>query len=76
MSTLSIEPSHETFNLIMSGLNGDVEVGRAVCDFINACFIKRTQALSEKKENDLYLRPSLTITRLGRNSKRPTRLNL
>ena len=66
----------ETFTLSMSCLNGDADVGRAVCDFINACFTIRTQALCDKNEKDVYMRPTLTITNCGRHSIRPARLDL
>ena len=66
----------ETFNLIMSCLNGDIEVGRALCNYINACFNIRTQALCEKNEKDIYLRPPLTITHFGRHSIRPKKFDL
>ena len=75
-TTLNVYPSIDAFNSIMSCLNGDAEVGRAVCDYINSCFTIRSQALSERKEKMAYLRPECTITQRGRHSIRPARLDL
>lgn len=75
-STLNINTANEPLNLILSCLNGDLEVGRAICNFINICFSIRSQALSTKIERDIYLRPQITITSSGRHSLRPTKLDL
>ena len=75
-STISLNPCKENFITIMSALNGDLEVGRAVSTFIDECIIKRNQALSEKKEKEVLLRPPISITHSGRFSIRPNRLNL
>ena len=75
-TTLDMHSSSESFNLIMSCLNGDVEVGKAVCNYINTCMAIRSQALSEKNEKLIHLRPPRTITRSGRHSIRPNRLDL
>ena len=74
--SLNVSPSIECFHVIMSCLNGDAEVGKSVCEFINACCTKRSIALSEKIENDIYLRPPLTITHSGRHCIRPSKLDL
>ena len=76
ISTLNFNPSEEAYITIMSCLNGDVEVGRAVCNYVNTSLTVRTQALSEKKEKDIHLRPLITITKSGRHSVRPDRLDL
>ena len=60
----------------MSVLNGDLEVGRAICNYINKCFTVRSELLSYKKENDLLKRTASCITRSGRLSKRPEILDL
>ena len=61
----------------MSGLNGDLEVGRAVCSFVNKCFNLRSELLSyKKKETDVLKRSKSCVTRSGRKSKRPTILDL
>ena len=75
-SILSVTPTTECFILIMSALDGDAEVGLAVCDFINECLSKRTQALSENSEREILLRPEITITHSGRHSCRPAILDL
>ena len=60
----------------MSALNGDTEIVKIVCNFINECFDKRAKILVQKKEQELLMRPQLTIARSGRNSIRPNELNL
>ena len=75
-SSLTISSSRDIFNSFMSCLNGDVEMGRAVCSYINTCFTVRTKALSEKNEKDILIRPKLTVTQFGRHSTRPERLDL
>ena len=75
-SILTVTPTTESFILIMSALEGDAEVGLAVCDFINECLLKRTQALSENNEREILLRPEITITHSGRHSYRPAILDL
>ena len=49
----------------------DFEIGEVFCDFINSCFAKRRQCLSIIVENNILLRPEITITKSGRTSKRP-----
>ena len=44
-SILNVSASVETFTLIMSCLNGDADVERAVCNHIDAYFTIHTQAL-------------------------------
>ena len=73
---LTVTPTTESFILIISALEGDAEVGLAVCDFINECLLKRTQALSENNEREILLRPEITITHSGRHSYRPAILDL
>ena len=75
-SNLSFTPCTNTFSLIMSCLDGDMEAGTIVCEFINKCFEKRANILNEFNETNKYLRPKLTITRSGRHSKRPALLDL
>ena len=74
-SILPVTPTTESFILIMSALEGDAEVGLAVCDFINECLLKRTQALSENNEREILLRPEITIMHSGRHSYRPAILD-
>ena len=66
----------ELFYNLMSGLNGDLEVGRAICSFVNKCFNLRSELLSYKKETDVLKRSKSCVTRSGRNSKRPKILDL
>ena len=73
---LTLIPSEDNACNLMSCMNGDFEVGKAICEFINDCFSKRSKILSIKKENEIYLRPLVTVTNSGRLSKRPTRLDL
>ena len=73
---LSLLPTDEMFCTLISCLNGDYEIGKAMCEFINSCFLKRSLALSMKKEKDIYLRPELTVTKFGRHSKRPSRFDI
>ena len=54
----------------------DFEIGAIFCDFINSCFIKRRQHLSLIVENNILRRPETTITRTGRVSKRPNRIDI
>ena len=75
-SYFSINSSREAFNTIMSCLDGDIEMGRSECNFINTCFAVRDKVLSEKWENDILIRPRLTVTQYGRHSIRPKRLDL
>ena len=76
ISIINTESTIECLSLILSYLNGDVEVGLIVCNYINACFEKRTVALNYEKEKEIFLRPEMTITHSGRESRRPLRLDL
>ena len=60
----------------MSCLDGDFEVGKAMCDFLNKCFAKRSENLKYSKDKNVYLRPEFTVTKSGRLSKRPSRLDV
>ena len=60
----------------MSGLNGDLEVGRITCLYINTLFEIRSDLLSQKKESDILKRVRSSVTRYGRLSKRPDILDL
>ena len=66
-----MNPTIETFVSIMSALEGDAEVGLAVCELVNECLLKRAQILCEKNEKEILMRPEVTITKSGRHSKRP-----
>ena len=50
----------------MSTLSGDLEVGRAVYNYVNKCFTVRSELLSYKNENDILKRTKSCITRSGR----------
>ena len=73
---LDTSPSEEFFHLLMSGLQGDEEVGKIVCDYINDCVKIRSETLSHKIETDILQRAKSTITRYGRVSKRPETLDM
>ena len=75
-SCLNVRSTREMFHTLMSCMQGDLEVGRVLCDFINSCFNKRSIKLAEIKEDEIYLRPISTVTQSGRVSKRPNILNL
>ena len=60
----------------MSCASNDFGVGNTLCNYTNACFEKRTNLLVDMKENEKFLRPIPTITKSGRVSKRPCRLDL
>ena len=75
-TTLTLDPSDETFCILMSCMNGDIEVGKAMCEFVNSCFAKRSVMLSLKNENEILLRPKITVTKSGRHSKRPSKFNI
>ena len=74
--SMDINPSLELFNTIMSGLKGDLEVGKIICKYINLCFKRRSDILCYKKEIDILQRNKPTTTRSGRISKRPAILDL
>ena len=76
MLSVPINPCEESFILIMSGLNGDIEVSKVICEFLNKCFKIRSENLSYKIETDILQRIKPSQTRLGRISKRPTILDL
>ena len=76
VSYLSFDATESIFCILMSCFNGDLEIGKLVCNFINACFEKRKDTLNEIHDKNILCRPETTITRLGRISKRPTRLDL
>ena len=74
--SMDIYPSLELFNTIMSGLQGDLEVGKIICKYINNCFKIRSDILCYKKEKDILQRNKPTASRSGRISKRPIILDL
>ena len=75
-SNIILNPSDDVFHMLMSCMQGDLEVGRALCEFVNSSFERRSKKIGEIKEREKYLRPIQTITKSGRISKRPTPLNL
>ena len=74
--SIDINPSIELFYLLMSGLDGDLEVGRINCNYVNKCFNIRSELLSHKRESDILQRVKSCVTRAGRVSKRPEILDL
>ena len=69
--SININPSNELLYLLMSGLDGDLEVGRSTCNYINNCFKIRSDLLSHKKESDILQRVKSCVTsRSGRLIKR------
>ena len=76
MLSVDLSPTNELFNLLMSGLEGDHDVGKTFCNYINMCFKRRSEILSQNKERDILQRVVATTTRSGRLSKRPTILDL
>ena len=74
--SVDLSPTNELFNLLMSGLQGDHDVGKTFCNYINMCFKRRSEILSQNKERDIPQRVVATTTRSGRLSKRPTILDL
>ena len=74
--SIDFSPSIETLHLLMSGLNGDPDVGRSFCKFINTCFDIRSEMLCYHRERDISQRNKPTVTRSGRLSKRPVVLDL
>ena len=75
-TSITFNATEDIFCKLMSCLNGDLEVGKAFCDFLNKCFKLRNETLSEIKENNILCRPETTVTRIGRVSKRPQRMDL
>ena len=61
---------HNTFELLITCMYGDLEVGKISCDLINSCFDKRYLQMFEEKKS------AITITRSGRISKPPTKTSL
>lgn len=55
--TIPTYPSDDTFCMLMSCLNGDLEVGRLTCEFINSCFNVRSCVLNIAKEKEIFRRP-------------------
>ena len=76
ISTIELVPTNECLSSILSYLNGDIEICFLVCNYINTCFDKRTLALNEKREREIFIRPKLTITHSGRHSRRPEKMDL
>ena len=75
-SIIDFKASDEIFCLLMTCLNGDLDIGKAVCKFVNSCFETRYTYLGDYREKEILLRPKVTVTRSGRNSKRPVRLDI
>ena len=76
ITCIPLDDTDYTFCQLMSCVNGDLEVGKEFCNFLNACFNIRTEAIKEIQEKKILCRPESTITRLGRVSKRPIRMYL
>ena len=74
--SIQISPSEDLFNILLSGLHGDLEVGKIICTYINESFSIRSEILSNKRENDILQRTKLEVTRSGRISRPPTILDL
>ena len=74
--TIDIKPSDDFFHLLMSGLDGDLEVTKYFCEYLNECFSLRSDMLSHTRETNLLQRNKAVVTRCGRLSKRPTILDL
>ena len=75
-TVIPFDDKMDSFNIIMSSLNGDIDVGRHVCEFINSCFKLRIEYFNIVKERNILCRPATTLTRFGRVSKRPNRIDL
>ena len=75
-TNVSIIPSDELFCMLMLRMQGDLEVGKVLCNFRNSCFVKSSSEISTMKEKEIYLRPITTVTRFGPTSKRPAVLDL
>ena len=75
-TSIRLDSSNQSFHLLMSCLNGDLEVGRLTCEFINKCFEIRREAANIAKEKEIFCRPQTTTTRSGRTSKRPLRIDV
>ena len=76
ISTIELVPTNECLSSILSYLNGDIEICFLVCNYINTCFDKRTLALNEKREGEIFKRPKSTATHSGRHSRRPEKMDL
>ena len=74
--SIDITPGNELFEILMSGLQGDLDIGKTFCDFLNKCFKIRSDILSQNKEREILQRAKATTTRSGRVSKRPIILDL
>ena len=75
-TVIPFDDKMDSYNIIMSSLNGDIDVGRHVCEFINSCFKLRIEYFNIVKERNILCRPATTLTRFGRVSKRPNRIDL
>ena len=73
---MPLDGTYDSFFMLMSYLDGDLEVGRLLCNYVNTCFDIRRDSLNKVKENLIFCRPETTTTRFGRISKRPTRIDL
>ena len=71
-----LDGTTDTFCILMSSLNGDIEIGQAICNYVNTCFRIRSDTVSMTKENNILCRPATTTTRSGRVSTRPNRIDL
>ena len=60
----------------MSGLQGDLDVSKSFCNYINKCFKLQSEILSYNKGKDLLPPAKPTTTRSRRLSKRLTILDL
>ena len=75
-TTIPFQATINEFCTLMSCLNGDLDVARIFCDFINNCFDIRKDYCNKTKENNILIRPETSTTRYGRISKRPNRIDL
>ena len=73
---MPLDGTYDSFYMFMSYLDGDLEVGRLLCNYVNTCFDIRRDSLNKVKENLIFCRPETTTTRFGWISKRPTRIDL
>ena len=73
---IPFDGTDDSFLKLMSYLNGDLEVGLLLCNYVNTCFDIRRDCINSVKENFILCRPETTTTRVGRISKRPNRIDL
>ena len=69
--SINIEASEDVFHILISGLDGDLDVTRSFCNFLNKCVTMRSEMLCYRKETNILQRTKSVVTRSGRVSKRP-----